>query len=119
MHVMETCGDTLEISGITMGKAIKLANLMIPHALASFQLSSGSYKFQKTKHIYEWLKKNGISKFSQRDCHRALASYFDSKEDLKDCLEELEERGFIRISPCLEKSKGRPSITFEVNPKID
>jgi uncharacterized protein DUF3987/bifunctional DNA primase/polymerase-like protein/primase-like protein len=101
----------------TMEQALTLMAILAEHAIQAFEIMAVDPDIEKAKKILNWIQRKGSGAFTMRTCHRDLEGSFKRVEDLKPGLDVLVERGFIRHDTRNEKRSGRPSVTFDVNPR--
>ena len=66
-----------------------------------------------------WIRDRGEAIFSRRDMHQGLRAVFNRVAEVKEVLEVLKERGYIRALPQGPQRPGRPSSPqFEVHPDV-
>jgi hypothetical protein len=114
-HCIEPDGEL--VSGKTMEMVLLLTSVLIPHALAAFDLMGADEGMSGARKILNWIHKNSLSEFSGRDCFEATKGTFKKVSVMETSLTVLKEHFIIRDLPP-EKKPGRPSIMFEVNPGI-
>ena len=119
LHVMEYNGDSLEIKVETMKNALKMASILIDHALGAFGLMSMDKATEKAIRVLGWIKANGESTFKRRSCQRDLNGQFKNVNELVEVLDILKGRNIID-GPFKEKGdgKGKPSTIYKVNPAL-
>jgi hypothetical protein len=102
--------------------AIGLANYLIDHAMAVFDLMGTDPRTEDARWLLDWIDRTGRSQFSRRDAHRAAPrGRFPKATDLEPALRLLEEHGYLRRvdpEPSQDpRGRGRPaSPRFWVNP---
>lgn len=101
----------------SMGRAIQLARLLIPHAQAAFGLLGTDAVDNDASAILKWVRAGGRSEFTRREAQKAQEGRFRSVDRLQKALERLEQqdvlRGFNR------HNKGAPpTMVLRVNPKV-
>ncbi|MBF0213605.1 MAG: DUF3987 domain-containing protein [Magnetococcales bacterium] len=106
------------ITFATMAAAVRLGDTLAVHALAAFDLMGADPAIEDARIVLRWLKREGQSQFTFRDCHYAHKSRFRRTEELEPALAVLTERHFIRQVAQREKVSHRPSRTYDVNPEI-
>jgi hypothetical protein len=110
------------ISSDTLTAAIRLADYLIEHARAVFDLLGADQRLDDARWLLDWITRTNRTQFSRRDAHRAAPrGRFAKATDLEPALRLLEEHGYLRrVDP--EPSQdprgcGRPaSPRFLVNP---
>ena len=106
-----------KVSGKTMERALDLAGMFLGHAQAVFfNLMGKDECVEGAQKVWAWVNRSREAVFSRRDCHNALQGNFQKVADLEPCLDILEERHFIAKETI--KTGGRPSVSYQVNPKI-
>ncbi len=107
---------TIDVHLKTMETALDLVTKFADHALIAFDLMGADKSLDGARKVWRWVKKNRFVEFTKRDCFKALESTFHRVVNIEDPLKALEERNYIRANT--EKTGGRPSIKYAVNPKI-
>jgi hypothetical protein len=107
---------TKEINSDDMSAAIRMAEALSSHALAVFDLMGADPAIDGARVVLRWIKREGKSGFTFRDCHHAHQSRFKMTADLEPSINVLIERHFIRQK--VAKVAHRPSRIFEVNPAV-
>ena len=97
--------------------ALELTDVLIPHALAAFDLMGADDHLAGARKILTWICNNNLSGFSGRDCFEATKGTFKKVDVMEASLNVLKEHFIIRERPS-EKRPGRSSIVFEVNPEL-
>ena len=107
------------ISPDTLSGAIQLADYVIDHARAVFDLMGADPRIDDARWLLDWITRTGRTQFSRRDAHQAARGRFRKATDLEPTLALLEEHGQLRrvdADPAGSKG-GRPaSPRFLVNP---
>ena len=101
----------------TMGKAIGLSALLIPHALAAFDLMGADPNLEAARKVWTWVQRQREKTFTARNCFQALKTPYPKMAMLTPAFEVLMERYYIYKNNSLAKP-GRPSTTFAVNPVL-
>src|SRR5512132_2489380 len=102
--------------------AIRLADYLIEHARAVFDLMGTDPRLEDARWLLDWIDRTGRGQFSRRDAHRAAPrGRFAKATDLEPALRLLEEHGYLRrVDPEPSQDpqgRGRPaSPRFLVNP---
>ncbi|MGH3922299.1 MAG: YfjI family protein, partial [Pseudonocardiaceae bacterium] len=101
----------------TVAAAIRLGRYFAAHAVAAFDLMNADPTVRGAHLTLRWIRERDepFAQFSQRDAHRALRAHFEKVDDLKPALGLLEECRYIRRQP-RRAGRGRPSLTYDVNP---
>lgn len=121
LHVAEqlTSGWASPITEPTVTAAIRLGRYFAAHAVAAFDLMNADPLVRGARVTLRWIRERPepLAAFSQRDAHRALRAHFEKVEDIKPALALLEACRLIRRQPSTtHKGRGRPSLTYDVNP---
>jgi len=103
------------VSSEDMASAIKVGYALIPHALKVFDSMKLDEGHDNAGIVLGWIRRNGLSEFTRRDCHKRHHSRFKKAEELDPALKILVDAGWIRERDP-EKKLGRPSRIFDVNP---
>jgi putative DNA primase/helicase len=116
-HVVEYGEQTTIISNATIERALDLAQSLIVHAKAAFDLMGSDPAIPDAKFILQWIIRNGADSFRRGDLHKALHGKFQRVERLISALKVLTERNIV--SEPQERPTGRrPEIIYTVNPAI-
>jgi putative DNA primase/helicase len=115
-HVVEHGAAVQQINKQTIEKALDLAELLISHARAAFDLMGDDPAAQDAKHIYKWLLSTRPAHFRQTEIYKNLRRFNDA-ERVTRAMKVLSAR-HITSEPIKRGSTGRPAILFEVNPAI-
>lgn len=106
---------THKVSYDDMTSAVKIGHILINHALRVFDLFHETTTMQIARIIYNWIKEEKPSSFTQRDCLRKFRRF--KKPELRPALDVLVEQEILRER---ESSKlGRPSNIFDVNSYVN
>lgn len=108
--------ESVEIGQEDMSAAVRLGDVLSAHALAAFDLMGADPAIDGARLVLRWIKREGKSTFTFRDCYYANKSRFKRAGDLEPAIDILIERHFIRRR--IEKVAHRPSRLFEVNPEV-
>jgi hypothetical protein len=110
------------IGADTFAAAIRLADYLIEHARAVFDLMGTDPRTDDARWLLDWITRTNRTQFSRRDAHRAAPrGRFATATDLEPALRLLEEHGYLRRvdpEPSQDpRGRGRPaSPRFLVNP---
>jgi hypothetical protein len=109
------------IDGDTFAGAAQLADYLVDHARAAFDLMGADPRVDDARWLLEWISRTGQVQFSRRDAHQAARGRFRKATDLEPALTLLEEHGWLRrVDPEPSRDphgRGRPaSPRFLVNP---
>jgi 5S rRNA maturation endonuclease (ribonuclease M5) len=109
--------EQMPIEESTMKSAVEIATILIPHALAVFDLMGADPLLADARAIGRWIKRVGVRQFTARDCFCANQTRFKRMDKLRPVLVLLIEHGYIR-AVAQEKVAHRPSELYIVNPKF-
>jgi replicative DNA helicase len=110
------------IGADTLTGAIRLADYLIEHARAVFDLMGADARIDDARWLLDWISRANRTQFSRRDAHVAAPrGRFPKATDLEPALRLLEEHGHLRrVDPEPSRDphgRGRPaSPRFLVNP---
>ena len=98
------------ISADTFAAAIRLADYLIEHARAVFDLMGADPRTDDARWLLDWIGRTNQVQFSRRDAHRAAPrGRFPKATDLEPALRLLEEHGYLRrVDP--EPSRTRAAV---------
>jgi replicative DNA helicase len=124
LHLVEHLRDgwAQPINSNTFTGAIRLADYLIEHARAVFDLMGADARTDDARWLLDWIGRTSQVQFSRRDAHRAAPrGRFATATDLEPALRLLEEHGYLRrVDPEPShdpRGRGRPaSPRFLVNP---
>lgn len=116
-HVAEFRQETSIIKLGTIGKALDLAELLIVHAKAAFDLMGTDAAIPDAKFILQWIIKRGDDSFRRGNLHKATHGRFQRVDRLVSALKVLSERNIIS-EPLVRPTGRRPEIVYMVNPAI-
>ena len=106
-----------EIGHETLERALNLSAFLSRHALSAFDLMGADDDLNSARKVWQWIERNRRESFTSRDCFQALKGTYKRVAKINPAFDVLMERHYIFESPH-EKEVGRPSRTFNVNPKI-
>jgi replicative DNA helicase len=108
------------IAGDTFAGAARLADYLIEHARAVFDLMGTDPRTDDARWLLDWISRTGQVQFTRRDAHHAAPrGRFPRATDLDPALSLLEEHGYLRrvdADPSGPKGGRPPSPRFLVNP---
>jgi hypothetical protein len=109
------------IDANTLAGAIRLADYLVEHARAVFDLMGADPRVGEARWLLDWISRTEQVQFSRRDAHQAARGRFRKATDLEPALRLLEEHGYLRrVDPEPSRDphgRGRPaSPRFVVNP---
>jgi hypothetical protein len=123
LHLAEHLRDGWNgpIAANTLAGAIRLADYLVEHARAVFDLMGADPRVGDARWLLDWISRTDQVQFSRRDAHQATRGRFRKATDLEPALRLLEEHGYLRrVDPELSRDphgRGRPaSPRFVVNP---
>jgi replicative DNA helicase len=107
------------IGADTVAGALRLADYLIGHTRAVFDLMGADPRIDDARWLLDWITRTSQLQFSRRDAHQAARGRFRKATDLEPALALLEEHGYLRrvdADPPGPRG-GRPaSPRFLVNP---
>jgi replicative DNA helicase len=122
LHLAEHLRDgwAHPVGADTLAGAIRLADYLVEHARAVFDLMGADPRTDDARWLLDWINRTDQAQFSRRDAHAAAPrGRFRKAADLEPALTLLEEHGWLRrvdADPPGPKG-GRPSSPrFLVNP---
>jgi replicative DNA helicase len=110
------------IGADTLAAAVRLADYLIDHARAVFDLMGADPRIDDARWLLNWMSRTDRTQFSRRDAHAAAPrGRFPKATDLEPALRLLEEHGYLRrVEPEPSRDphgRGRPaSPRLLVNP---
>ena len=104
------------ISLETMQIALELASIFSSHALIAFDMMGADKALEQARKIWRWIERNGQKSFTKRDCFNALQGTFHKVVNMDEALKILQERNYIQ--EIKQKTGGRPSVKYNVNPEL-
>ena len=85
------------ISADTFAAAIRLADYLVEHARAVFDLMGADPRVDDARWLLDWISRTNQTQFSRRDAHLAAPrGRFPKATDLDPALALLEEHGYLR-----------------------
>lgn len=101
----------------SMERAVRLAELLVPHARAAFALLGADQIDADADAIVRWIKAGARQEFTRREAQKAQEGRFRTVERLKAALTRLEAQDVLRERK--RHNRGAPpTVYFEVNPKV-
>jgi len=108
------------INADTFAGAARLADYLVEHARAVFDLMGADPRVDDARWLVDWIARTGQVQFTRRDAHHAAPrGRFPKATDLDPALSLLEEHGYLRrvdADPSGPKGGRPPSPRFLVNP---
>jgi hypothetical protein len=121
-----TRGDTDPIPPVsrsTVEGAIRLWSYFRSHGRRARWYMTGGVGNRDARAIVDWIKRNKIETFSERDVTRHLPRFQDHPESLSAALRWLAERNVIRPAPDPDRPEGtrgrKPSPGWMVHPLLE
>ncbi len=105
------------IQADTVSKACAIMVFLTAHAKRAYGYMFDDEELQVAKKILAWLGSAKTQSFSARDCFQGVRGRIKKQAEVNTGLTLLEERGYIKKMP-LQKSVGRPSMQYAVNPQF-
>jgi hypothetical protein len=125
LHLAERVGHSdawsHPIELISMERAIEIGRYLIPHALSAFALMGADAEVERAERVLKWIERSGAHTFTQREAFEGLKGQFRKVAALKPALRLLADHEYIRERPPRTaggRGRGRPSVTFDVNPWV-
>jgi replicative DNA helicase len=103
----------------TFAGAARLADYLIEHTRAVFDLMGADPRIDDARWLLDWIGRTSHAQFSRRDAHQAARGRFRKATDLEPALALLEEHGWLRrvdADPAGPKGGRPPSPRLLVNP---
>jgi replicative DNA helicase len=108
------------IAADTFAAAIRLADYLIEHAQAVFDLMGADPRIDDARWLLDWIARTNLAQFTRRDAHRAAPrGRFAKATELDPALALLEEHGWLRrVDADAPGPRGGrpPSPRYLVNP---
>jgi len=117
LHVVEHGLSTFTINQSTMEKALDLAELLIQHAQAAFELMGADQITDDAKAIFQWITNKNLKQFTKNDIRKDLKGRWTKQERLNKALDDLQSRDILGKSFKI-KTNGRHATVYPVNPLI-
>lgn len=108
--------DGAEISADTLGRAVRLCELLIPHAVSVFDMVGADPALDDAKILWRWIEQQGALEFKRNDIHRAYHNRFAKVDRLIAALDILKSRALIAGPFRGAATGGRPPVIYRVNP---
>lgn len=116
-HVVEYGTETTIITIKTIESTLDLCELLIEHAKAAFEMMGDSKVTTDAIKVFQWIIAKKEKRFRKNDLHSDLHGRFTKVDRLEYALKELTSRNIIG-EPIKEPTGRRPSIWYDVNPKV-
>jgi hypothetical protein len=107
------------INADTFAGAARLADYLVDHARAVFDLMGADPRVDDARWLLDWISRTNLTQFTRRDAHVAARGRFPKATNLDPALSLLEEHGYLRrvdADPSGPKGGRPPSPRFLVNP---
>jgi replicative DNA helicase len=124
LHLAQYAGEnapwSLPISDDTIWATIQLGQeYLISHAQAAFALMGADPTVADAQHVLRVLADRDMEASTERELFQIVKGRFKTMERLERALAALEEHGYIRMRPEIDRpGPGRkPSPAFDVNPR--
>jgi hypothetical protein len=108
----------VELSPATMAAALDLAAVFARHSLAALDLMGADPSIAAARRVWEWVQSGRRQRFTVRESFRALQGSFPRAAMVREALDTLSERAYLRVNTPEAKEAGRPSPFVEVRPDI-
>lgn len=117
LHLADTGADGIAdpIAEPTMRAAVELSRYYLAHAQATFDAWTADPAHKGAKRVLAWIANGKTATFTRRELQRGLGTA--RADELTGPIALLAEHGYIRERPT-ERTKGRPSITYETHPAV-
>ena len=117
-HVISSEGERLEIDLSTIEKAIRICQLLIPHAQHAFGKIGADQSVEDAKAVIGWIKEQGVLTFKRSDCHRAMHGRFQKVDRLVKAMETLKGWNVVSDPESIRGETNRATIYYNVNPAL-
>ena len=114
VHPSQPWAESISLE--TMQQALDFAAVFASHAEIAFDLMGADVAIDSARKVWRWVEKGGYETFTKRDCFQAVRGTFKRVADIEPALDVLMERHYI--SSFTQKTGGRPSVVYTVNPEI-
>jgi hypothetical protein len=114
--------QSLDITGDVMARAITIGNYWESHARLAHDLWGGDPIMRNARLIVEWIKKEGLERFTMRDAYSAHRRAMPRASDAVEPLELLVEKSWIKRVGEGELVAGRRGVEspeFTVSPHLN
>ncbi len=116
LHVVEYGAEFSSIGMPTIERALNLAELLIGHARAAFDLMVDDCSLDDAKALLSWIKAKGERVIRQNEAYKENRR-FRNLSRLEKAMKILTERHMVS-EPFKRKTAGRPRILYSVNPDL-
>lgn len=105
------------VSSDAMGRAVRLAKVLIPHAQCAFGLLGTDCTDADALAVLKWARNRGEEEFTRREAHKAMQGRFTSVDKLKQAMDRLDAMDCVREFKRSPKGV-KPSICYRINPAL-
>lgn len=113
-HLRDGWGRPIDAE--TIAAAARVGDYYLQHALAAFDLMGADPTVEDAKALLGWIQRHGRSTFTRRDAFDQNRARFGKATNTDPALALLEEHGYLRREDSEPGRRGRPSVTYHVNP---
>jgi hypothetical protein len=119
LHVAEHGESAKVIKVATMERAVRMAGLLVEHALAAFDMMHNDEASDDARVVFEWLCQQGKSRFRRTECLTKFHGRFTGKKRFDAALNILIDRNMISPLRHETTTEGkRQTGYYEVNPAL-
>ncbi|MCY4641768.1 MAG: DUF3987 domain-containing protein [Gammaproteobacteria bacterium] len=109
----------VEIAAETMEAALEIIAVSTKHSLVALDMMGADQTVAAARQVWDWVKRNRLSGFTEREAFNAHRSTFPRMKYLKSALGVLVERGYVKIITPSKDGAGRPrSPVVIVRPEL-
>lgn len=117
LHIAQWGEQAFVVNEETMQSALQIANLLIPHALAIYELGGADLTLQDAKSVLAWIQAKRLTTFTQSDIINGLRGRSRGKsEHINKALKLLLARNFLKIQR--QTNERKPTLIYHFNPAI-
>jgi hypothetical protein len=98
-------------------RAIGIGEYLVAHARAAFAVMGADPATEDAKVVLAAILRDGRERLTRRDVYRHVHSRVGKVVELDPALRILVDRGYLREVPVEAHKKGRPSPSYDVNPR--
>lgn len=110
--------DARSVELDAVDRAVRLGELLIPHAQAAFRLMGADQVEADAVHLLRWIRAVGLYEFDRAHAHKALEGRFRSVERLKAAAARLAEWHCVSDERRRPNPGARPTPYYLVNPRL-
>jgi hypothetical protein len=114
-------GPAGRIEARTIEAAVEIARYLIPHAetVLSVMSACDDKADDDARYVLRWIERHSRQEFTKSEAQHHGKRRFPRANDIDAALDELTQRGYIRLKPAVTSGPGRPpSPAYEVNPSV-